>query len=554
MILKKIINKSILIVTLVGINFGCSDALDVTPEANWAVEDFYKNEEEIKIALAGIYSRLRSSMGENLLLMDSGTDESYAYKGWLEFSPINLNVHDESTREVRNVWVALYSGINNANQFLKNVNLNDLDENDYNKYVGEVRFLRAFFYFQLTIWWNEVPLRLEPTIDQSSNHLAPSNVEDIYLQIIDDLTFASENLPLSSSGGYIPGHANKMAAHAMLARIYLKAAGFPLRATEINGLEPYQAAKEHCEIIINSGVHSLNPDYRELFLGYIKNNFDLNESIFEAVFANSLNLGVSVGSSLGARNGLLYIPNQRIDTPFCDPEIRPSTVMELVYSEQDDSRISWNIPSISARGNGKILNVPNALSWEYTIGKFRRWEPIFPNDINASNAADPSLVALEPLRPLANFSTGINLPLIRYSDVLLMYAEVINEISGPTAEAIAAIDMVRNRAGLVNLSTAKPDAIAGKEAFFSEIVDERLRELCFEGNRKFDLIRWGLYGEKLEELNASVKFHPNYNPESNTHNAYLRAYTNFNPAKHLSLPYPIQEVIINNLLEQKPEW
>jgi len=132
-----------------------------------------------------------------------------------------------------------------------------------------------------------------------------------------------------------------------------------------------------------------------------------------------------------------------------------------------------------------------------------------------------------------------------------MFAEATNELNGPTAEAVAAIDLVRNRAGLENLGTAKPEAIAGQDAFFEEITDERLRELCFEGQRKHDLIRWGLLEEKLAVLYESVIYHPNYTPAM----AYkYRCYTNFDSSKHLSLPYPEQEVLINNLLEQKPEW
>jgi len=124
-------------------------------------------------------------------------------------------------------------------------------------------------------------------------------------------------------------------------------------------------------------------------------------------------------------------------------------------------------------------------------------------------------------------------------------------LSGPTAEAVAAVDLIRNRAGLENLAMVKPEAVSGKDAFFDEIVDERFRELCFEGHRKHDLIRWGLLDEKLTELYESIIYHPSYGP---SHAFRYRCYTNFDPAKHLSLPYPQQEVLINNLLEQKPAW
>jgi hypothetical protein len=554
---KTIFSKSVLITATIALLFSCSDTLEVSPETTWAVEDFYSDESEVNIALAGIYSSLRSNQtfGERILIMESGTDESYAFKAWRDYSPTSVYRHDEATLEITNAWRTFYTGINNINQFLKNIKSSSFeDTQSYNKYVGEARFLRGFFYLQLTSWWNEVPLRLTPAVNQESNHIAPSSLEDVYLQIIEDLTFAVDALPMANDADYVPGHANKMAAHAILARTYLKAAGFPLRATEINNLNPYEAAKEHCKAIIDSGVHSLNPSYKDLFLGYIKNTFDLNESIFEIVFVNGSDLGVSIAGSIGTRNGLFYKPNDRINKPNSDPEITPTPIVELMY-EEGDARTSWNIPSILGRQNGSGVNeVAGSLTWGYSIGKFRRWDMAVPGDIDATNAADPSIIPLEPVTPLAINTTGINLPLVRYADVLLMYAEAVNELSGPTSEAIAAVDLVRNRAGLDNLAIVKPDAIASNDAFFSEITDERLRELCFEGNRKFDLIRWGLLGDKILELEAAIKYHPDFNENLNAHKGFLRAPDNFDPVKHLSLPYPQQEVAINNLLNQKSEW
>lgn len=162
-------------------------------------------------------------------------------------------------------------------------------------------------------------------------------------------------------------------------------------------------------------------------------------------------------------------------------------------------------------------------------------------------------MTLESPEPVNQHFTGINFPILRYSDVLLMFAEAENQLNGPTAVAQEAIDLVRNRAGLKNLSVVKTDAIASQESFFQEIVDERFRELCFEGHRKHDLIRWGLLEEKLEEAYDAIRFEPGYNAAQ----AYKhRDWDNFEKGstKHLSLPYPEQEILINNLLDQKDLW
>lgn len=551
--IKSIVTKGILAFGMLGIVVGCSDALDLQPETTWPTDNFYKNEDEINIAFAGIYANAK--VLDRMLPMDAGTDESYAFKGWVEDNPENVYTHDETSRNVYDVWRILYIGINNCNNMIMHMKPDNFSEEDYNKYLGEARFMRGFFYYHLTTWWNEVPIRLIPTEDQNSNHVAASSTEEVYMQIIEDLTFAAEHLPSAFDGGYVIGHANSMAAHALIAKTYLKAGGYPLQASELNGKNPFEAAKEHCQVVIDAG-HTLNSSYRDLFLGYIQNNYDLNETLFEIVFANGQDLGVSIAGKLGYNNGLLYKPNPRQGTPYADPIIQPSPMLELTY-EEGDLRENWNVPGISgvknnSNPNGKVNELPGPLAWGYCIGKFRRWEPIYPDSIALSNASETPIIVLESPLPLSSTSTGINLPVLRFSDVLLMFAEATNELEGPSAEAIAAIDQVRMRAGLADLGTAKPDAIAGKDAFFQEIVDERLRELCFEGQRKADLVRWNMLEEKLAEFETSVIFDPGYLP--NQHGYKLRSSTNFDVSRHMSLPYPQQEVLINNLLDQKPEW
>jgi hypothetical protein len=556
--MKTIYNKGLLIIGLLAITSSCTDELDIAPETTWAAESFYKNESDINAALAGIHAYLSSgnTFGGQIQQMDAGTDESYKLKSWNENVPTSIMAHNPATKEVRDVYRDLYGGINNCNNFIKYIDpANFDDEGDYNNYLGEARFLRGFMYYYLTVWYNEVPLRLEPTIDQSSNHVAPSPVQDVYEQIIEDLTFAAENLRSSFDADYVTGHANSMAAHAMLAKTYLKAAGYPLQASEINGKNPYQAAREHCAIIMNDGNHNLNSSYKDVFLNYIQNRFDLSETLFEIAFVNGTSLGINTAGRIGYLNGLFYgINGSRIGEPGSSPEISPSPLHELIY-EENDLRKSWNVPGYGANKNqwnpNGIVAEKAPFDWGYTPGKFRRWDAAFPDDIEKTNEQLNPVITLETPIPVHQSLTGINYPILRFSDVLLMFAEAENEINGPSAEAIAAIDLVRNRAGLENLATVKPEATGDQGAFFNEIVDERFRELCFEGHRKHDLIRWGLLEEKLQVLYESIIYEPGY---AASHAFRHRVYDNFNPSIHLSLPYPEQEVLINNLLDQKSGW
>ncbi len=558
--IKSIYSKGLLVIGLLAVTSSCTNVLDLEPKTTWAVENFYQTENDINAALAGIHSHLSgyAIFGGTIQQMNSGTDEQYKLKAWNENVPTGIYKHNPASGEVRDLYSNLYGGINNVNNMIKYIDpVNFEDEAVYNNYLGEARFLRGFMYYHLTIWFNEIPLRLEPTLDQSSNHLAVSPVKDIYEQIIADLSFASENLYGSFDPGYVAGHANSMAAHAMLAKIYLKAAGYPLQASEINGKNPYQAAKDHCEIIMNDGSYNLNPSYKDVFLNYIQNRFDLSETLFEIVYKNGQDLGLNIGGRIGSSNGLFYgINGSRVNQPVSSPEISPSPIHESdIYEVNDSLRKHWNVPAYGANKAG--WTPPNGgvypklpFDWGYTPGKFRRWDAAYPWDIEKTNEALNPIITLESPTPVNQHITGINFPILRFSDVLLMFAEAENQMNGPTGEAQAAIDLVRNRAGLENLAIVKPEAIA-KEAFFDEIVDERFRELCFEGHRKHDLIRWGLLEEKLEEAYKAIIYEPGYNASQ----AYKhRDHDNFNPAIHLSLPYPEQEVQINNLLDQKTGW
>ncbi len=562
--IKKVYRKGLLIIGLLVISASCSDVLELEPKnAYQDFSNYYINDSEVNSAFAGIYSSLSSGnvFGEHLVLMDFGTDEGYSSKSWSEKIPTNLYSHNDYTNEIGLLWQNLYSGINNVNNLLHYIDADNFEEADYNKYISEAHFLRGFFYYQLAIWWNEVPIRLEILVDQQSNHIAVSSVEDVYLQIIADLTIAVDNLPNSFDADYIAGHANKMAAHAMLAKTYLKAGGYPLKATEINGKNPFQAAKDHCQIIMDDGNYVLNSNYKDLFLNYMQNTYDLSESIFEIGFKNGTASGFNIAGRIGYTNGLFYNPKAplNIGEPTGNNEVRPSPILDNLY-ELEDVRRAWNIPGYTATKNkwspnGKINKDIGALDWGYSIGKFRRWDAIYPDDLDASNALQTPIVALEIPKPLHASLTGVNFPIIRFADVLLMYAEATNELEGPTQTAQDAINLVRVRAGLGILSVDNPNAIASPEAFFAEIVDERLKELCFEGLRKADLVRWGLLEEKIKvDLYESVIYHSKYDSNDSGHLGFLRCVDNFDVTKHLSLPYPQQEVSINNLLDQKPEW
>ncbi|TLX78244.1 RagB/SusD family nutrient uptake outer membrane protein [Labilibacter sediminis] len=551
--------KWVLAVVLL-INTSCSDMLVVAPETVWDVDDFYNSEERVEIGMAGIYSQFakQNAYGGNLsVYMEYGTDEGYYNRGWDELWAVSLYRHTTNDIHVSGTWRQLYAAINNINLFIAKIDKDAFSEERSNELFAEVRFLRGFAYSTLVSLFEEVPLRLEYVVDQSSNNVAAASLEELYSVIIEDLEFAAMYLPHASDDDYIPGRANKMAAHGILARVYMKMAGYPLQQTEY-----CQNALNHCDSIISDGWHGLVVDadtlgYRNLFLNYIQNKYDARESIFEISFAENRSIGVATSGRIGNSNGLAFAYEDDGFHPVSKVYMTVSPVLDVVY-ELTDKRREWNIPGMRYTAGGDAQVVPTLLEATYTAGKFRRWEPENYEDLDIKKGKDDQVepyILLEKVEQPSKNTTGINLPVIRYADILLMYAEAANEINnGPTQEAIVYLNQIRNRAGLANIEDVKPGRIANKDEFFLEIMDERLRELCFEGLRKHDLIRWGMLGKRLEFLDQIVRGNEAFDASKTAHIGFLRAVNNFDPSKHLSLPYPLQEVTINNLLDQKSNW
>ncbi len=550
----------------------CEKYLDVEPESTLGIDSFYSSTIEAEIALSGIYSVLASHdvYGQNMtIIMESGTDEGYYNRRFNEGWTVGLYRHTSADGFVQSLWTGLYQVINLSNLFAEKLQKDNFDLEEYNRLLAEALFLRAHAYSLLVNWYEEVPMPLTSTKNQSANNLAASSLEDIFAQIIKDFTFASEHLIDVDDPNYIQGRATKMAAHGLMARVYLKMAGYPLKDTS-----KYALAKEQCEIVINSGKYSLNPSasitetdssgeerivvttdgYRKHFLSYIQNVYDTQESLFEISYSFLRDQGLFVDGRIGSTNGIPFdLGGGAPGFPFAFGGFKTTSILRDSYISNNDSiRRIWNIPGYDYSGSGDVRAITNSLSTRFVPGKYRRWEPANFEDINTPGSLEPYTI-LEQGTIDKNF-TNINFPVLRYADILLMYAEADNEVNnGPTSMAMLYLDEVRTRAGLVPISE-KPSAITSKQAFFEELVEERMRELCFEGLRKHDLIRWELLDDRLSLLNATIVGNPNYSATNADHQAFLRSGLFFDPAKHLSLPYPLQEVELNDKLDQKPNW
>ncbi len=340
---------------------------------------------------------------------------------------------------------------------------------------GEALTLRAQFFFELVRNWGDVPAQFDPSFAQKDLYLGKTDRDVIYEHLLDDLKTAEGLVPWRSESGMNTERITQGAVRALRARIALFRAGWSCRSNGAmqKGSNPntyYQIAKDECfEIIQRPQDHKLNPSYKSVWKDYIcSNTIEPNgEVLWEVAFGGTSG---STDSKLGYYNGpkfngtgnsaLTILPNYFY---LFDSSDTRRDVVCAPYDINSDM-------TLTARGAHKLVD-----------GKFRRdWGPS------------------STLTSTGQYF-GVNWPLIRYSDVLLMYAEAVNELNGgPDAGAKIALEQVRTRGfgGNAALIGITPSDYTG---FFNAIVKERSLELGGEGIRKYDLIRWNLLAAKLKE-------------------------------------------------------
>lgn len=537
--------KYILLTTLAITAFACDSILDQEPTTSWDSETFYETSSEAELGLVGIYNYLGQdeSYGSYLAAdFQAGTDEASYSRNYNESWSVSLYQHTSSTTEIEDCWYNLYRGIDAANKFIEKVSISTaIDSTTKTTMLGEAHFLRAQYYFDLVRWFGPVPLRLSTTTQISDNNKAVASTEEVYASIISDLKLAINQCmsPEEVAASNLNGRVNKVAARGILARVYLTMAGLPLLQTEY-----YQEALAQCDTVVDYGYYEMNSNYESTFRNYITDVFDDKATLLEVSFDYLQDQGLYEHGRIGNVNGVQFTYGGE-GYPYAYAFMQLSLKLKNAY-EYDDKRYDWNCVDYKFDNTTlDLARITNELTW--WPGKFRRYEPSDYSDLDTVRENESYIVLESSSSPSKNF-TGINFPLLRMADIWLMRAEAENEINGASAAAFTYLNKVRQRAGLSDLNEAN---YSSQDLLRKEIQDERFRELCFEGVRHHDLVRWGLLETALEELNTMIETSNSY---SDYFTYLLRQGENFNSSKHLTLPYPNQEVLLNDSLEQKENW
>ncbi|WP_346709909.1 RagB/SusD family nutrient uptake outer membrane protein [Phocaeicola salanitronis] len=487
--MKKIMNilgAAVLVLTA----SSCQDWLDMPSESKADSSTVFSTLSRAEMAVMGAYSSLHTQeLGYQLLM---GTDECASTESNSKYNVANYD-YTNTSGMLSKTYTEMYKAIEYSNVCIKNLPLMSVSESEQEKLnalLGESLAIRAYAYWNIVRFYGDVPYTDIPTSDLTTFSSSRVSRDTIYDHCISDLQRAIELLPWRSEGMVeTPERFTKNAAYGILARVALYAAGYSLRwdlstvpynastcriaqrddQTRIREL--YQIAADACKAVITKGENSLLEDYDEIFRDLGNQRYN-NETMFEFGWYGANSSDVRTGYTNG-------IPTSGTDNEVLGKGGSQMIAMPTFYFEYEegDQRRDVSICNyglrLSTGNNAYQMNTFAGMG----VGKYR---------INWKNS-----------RGTSDSRRDINWPLLRYSDVLLMYAEALNELNnGATSEAVDAVREVRMRA-FRNDEAKVGDIPTGYEDFKNYIIQERKLELSNEGLRKSDLARWGILVDYL---------------------------------------------------------
>ncbi|HET7179618.1 MAG TPA: RagB/SusD family nutrient uptake outer membrane protein [Chryseosolibacter sp.] len=428
-------------ILVVAMFFACGGCMDLTetPQSSLSPETFYSSPAQVEAAFAASMDHVWCQWCNN-----------YSY-GWQFFadddqivagSRGDLNIGTDHAWEL---WEAHYKALLDVNTALKAVmdgHVQDADEETLDLLVGEAKFLRAWNYFQLVRLWGGVPVYLEQD-NPVAEPKARASIAEVYAQIVSDFSDAAEKLPVSWDGA--PGKPTRGAANGLLAKVYLTMATAPLNETS-----NYAKAAETAKKVIDAGTYSLVPNIGDVFK-------------IENKYGPEMMWGFNSTMDVLATDAPIWGPSE-------DP-----------YYGWGDYMVDTRWDSLYPQQPRKDAYIIDSLNGVYYTS--------FDNPRPSVKKYMPPYITEEQYQ---NYTSPNNLPIIRFADVLLIFAEADNMANGgPTQEAVDAVNLIIDRANghVANPNEPLLTTAMTKEDFDKAVINERSLELCFEYDRYFDLLR-----------------------------------------------------------------
>lgn len=593
---------NILIAMLVCLNIcGCSDFLEEDPKGKLTTDNFYNSESDARQAINGVYRRLSDSWvtGYNIKQIPN---DLLKRASWDEASGLSNFTYGSENTYIAGMWQNHYAVIKDCNSVIDNVTANKEKINNWERYVGQAHGIRTFLYFDLVRWFGDVPLVLTDTKSLDGLEVTRTPQKEVFRQIIEDFEYCISHTmdKGDTSKGYQYGRLTKDACHGFLAKVYLWLGSVAQRdGKEIlgNAADNFEKSLEHSSAVIQGGRYKLVDYYPDVFNAKTRDKAP-DEVLWCVQGLTGDDTGTWTGMMFGIRG------NQNLGGSW--DNISSSDYHRMMYEPSDSIRRLWNCPRMTiqddgtlwgwdykmywdTRGDQKLSEATENNNWlQWSIGKFRRYPLADPSSYNYTNF-------------------GMDEPLLRYADVLLMYAEAYNEVNhGPgdyrpssgmdmsgisIQSAYDAVNLVRKRSRIANEGIMHQDVLPRKlitdyatevdecvpdwkpgaygyiydgvrtaweynrygddyTAFRTEILNERARELVAESTDRWcDLVRRGILVKQMQAWRQYNPFISNTEREITTPGAPENI-----QSRNMLLPVPLSEIDVNKNLTQNPGY
>ena len=593
---------NILIAMLVCLNIcGCSDFLEEDPKGKLTTDNFYNSESDARQAINGVYRRLSDSWvtGYNIKQIPN---DLLKRASWDEASGLSNFTYGSENTYIAGMWQNHYAVIKDCNSVIDNVTTNKEKINNWERYVGQAHGIRAFLYFDLVRWFGDVPLVLTDTKSLDGLEVTRTPQKEVFRQIIEDFEYCISHTmdKGDTSKGYQYGRLTKDACHGFLAKVYLWLGSVAQRdGKEIlgNAADNFEKSLEHSSAVIQGGRYKLVDYYPDVFNAKTRDKAP-DEVLWCVQGLTGDDTGTWTGMMFGIRG------NQNLGGSW--DNISSSDYHRMMYEPSDSIRRLWNCPRMTIQDDGTLWGWDYKMYWDtrgdqklseatennnrlqWSIGKFRRYPLADPSSYNYTNF-------------------GMDEPLLRYADVLLMYAEAYNEVNhGPgdyrpssgmdmsgisIQSAYDAVNLVRKRSRIANEGIMHQDVLPRKlitdyatevdecvpdwkpgaygyiydgvrtaweynrygddyTAFRTEILNERARELVAESTDRWcDLVRRGILVKQMQAWRQYNPFISNTEREITTPGAPENI-----QSRNMLLPVPLSEIDVNKNLTQNPGY
>ncbi len=460
--------------------WGCEDPLAEQTYSSVTTDNFYQNEQQAELALNGVYYSLGWSNslygdGHWTVLNDlpGATLQNYPNE-----SQFDIFAWQSAETELEQFWSAAYTAINRANVLIDRLSESNLGSDFTTKVSAQAKFIRGLLYFDLVRLFGGVPLHTQATSDLSEVNKPRSSAEEIYQQIESDFRDAEEGLSPFSSSDHAAGRATSGAAKSLLAEMYIQQ-------------KQWQNAADKAKEVIDMGVYGLYEEYGDIFN---PQNANGKENIFSTQRGN----GGDPTSQYGSHLIYLFGPPPTSLPDGTSIEFFGQSRVVLWQVEQD---FFDNTPDTYR----KWMTMRDRMPYYYRSGTNTQ----ITDTVQLNN---PFVIKFNHLDiSTGNMQTGLRYPVIRYSNILLMYAEALNEVNqSPPQAAYEAINRVRQRARAVGTPEEQPPSVypnlsgLTKEQFRDSMLVEQAREFIGESDRRLELLRHDRFIQSAQERGFSA--------------------------------------------------